>query len=168
MTTRLMQRLPYGVGKWSRGWFIFAALALVIAGLGIFAYSRQFVQGLAATGLGDIGSPGGSAWGLYIAFDVYFVGVSFAGITIAALIRLLNLERLKPVARMAEVLTIVTLLMAGFNIVVDLGRPDRIMNMVLYYLERAPYSPLTWDLMASFLKSCSISEFFSQTMSRCP
>jgi molybdopterin-containing oxidoreductase family membrane subunit len=140
MTVQMMSGLPYGVGKWSRRWFIVAAIALIIAALGIFAYSQQFVQGLAATGLGDIGSAGGSAWGLYIAFDVYFVGVSFAGITIAALIRLMNLERLKPVARMAEGLTIVALVLAGLMVIIDLGQPGRgFINLLRYARPQSPF-----------------------------
>jgi Ni/Fe-hydrogenase subunit HybB-like protein len=59
----------------------------------------------------------GSPWGLYIAFDVYFVGISFAGITVAALVRLLNLEKLKPISRMAELLTVISLLLAAFTII---------------------------------------------------
>ncbi|OGO22803.1 MAG: hypothetical protein A2144_07800 [Chloroflexi bacterium RBG_16_50_9] len=140
MTTPVMQKLPYGVGQWGRGWFIIAVIAALITGFGLFAYSRQLIEGLAATGLGDIGTAGGSAWGLYIAFDVYFVGVSFAGITIAALIRLMNLERLKPVARMAEGLTIVSLVLAALMVIIDLGQPGRgIINLLRYARPQSPF-----------------------------
>ncbi|OGO23713.1 MAG: hypothetical protein A2144_01195 [Chloroflexi bacterium RBG_16_50_9] len=140
MTTHAPQKLPYGVGQWSRGWLIAAAASLIIVGLGVFAYSRQLAQGLAVTGLGDIGTGGGSAWGLYIAFDVYFVGVSFAGITIAALIRLMNLEHLKPVARMAEGLTIVALILAALMVIIDLGQPGRgIINLLRYSRPQSPF-----------------------------
>lgn len=140
MTTRVMQKLPYGVGQWSRGAKVAVAIALAALGIGIFAYSRQLAEGLAVTGLGDIGSAGGSAWGLYIAFDVYFVGVSFAGITIAALIRLLNLEQLRPVARMAEGLTIVSLVLAALLVIIDLGQPGRgIVNLLRYARPQSPF-----------------------------
>src|SRR4030042_3075905 len=140
MTTHTMQNLPYGVGQWSRGAKVAMAIALVIVGVGLFAYSRQLTQGLAVTGLGDIGTAGGSAWGLYIAFDVYFVGVSFAGITIAALIRLLNLEQLKPVARMAGGLTIVSVVLAALMIIIDLGQPGRgIINLLRYARPQSPF-----------------------------
>ena len=100
----------------------------------------MLTQGLAVTGLGDIGSAGGSAWGLYIAFDVYFVGVSFAGITVAALIRLLNLEQLRPVARMAEGLTIVSLVLAALMVIIDLGQPGRgIVNLLRYARPQSPF-----------------------------
>jgi molybdopterin-containing oxidoreductase family membrane subunit len=88
----------------------------------------------------DIGTMGGAAWGLYIAFVVYFIGVSFAGITVAALIRLLNLERLKPIARMAEVLTVIALILGAFSILVDLGQPARgIINLFRYARPQSPF-----------------------------
>src|SRR4030042_1958454 len=140
MTTHTMQNLPYGVGQWSRGAKVAMAIALVIVGVGLFAYSRQLTQGLAVTGRGDIGTAGGSAWGLYIGFDVYFVGVSFAGISIAALIRLLNLERLKPIARIAETLTVISLILAALIILVDLGQPGRgIVNLFRYARPESPF-----------------------------
>jgi molybdopterin-containing oxidoreductase family membrane subunit len=65
--------------------------------------------------------------------DVYLVGVSFAGITVAALTRLFNLQLLKPITRMAELLTIISLLLAGIIILVDLGQPGRgIINLFQY------------------------------------
>jgi Ni/Fe-hydrogenase subunit HybB-like protein len=59
--------------------------AAVVAALGAYAYSREVTEGMVTTGLRDVGVQGGATWGLYIAFVVYFVGVSFAGITVAAL-----------------------------------------------------------------------------------
>lgn len=140
MVTRVMRSLPYGVGHLSRGWVFAAAIALAIVGLGVYAYSRQFTEGLAATGMRDIGTMGGAAWGLYIGFDVYFVGVSFAGITVAALIRLLNLERLRPIARMAEVLTVIALILGALTVIIDLGQPGRgIVNLLRYARPQSPF-----------------------------
>ncbi len=140
MTTQIMRKLPYGVGEWGRGVRLVMSLALVIVGVGLFAYSRQLIEGEIVTGMRDIGTMGGVAWGLYVAFVVYFVGVSFAGITIAALIRLLSLERLRPVARMAEVLTIISLVLAALAIIADLGQPGRgIINLLSYARPQSPF-----------------------------
>jgi molybdopterin-containing oxidoreductase family membrane subunit len=80
---------------------------------------------------------------------VYFVGVSFAGITVAALIRLFNLEHLKGVARMAELLTVVALLLGALAIVVDLGQPLR--GLVILFRYARPQSPFfgTFSLVVS-------------------
>lgn len=146
MATRLeslpsdSQGMPYGVGRLTGRWLVLVVALLAIVGVGLFAYSRQLVEGLVVTGLRDIGTMGGSAWGLYIAFDVYFVGISFAGITIAALIRLFNLEHLKPVSRMAELLTVISLLLAAFSVLPDLGQPVRgFINLFRYARPQSPF-----------------------------
>lgn len=135
------QRLPLGVGgRLTARWLLFAVIAGLVVLFGIVEYSRQASQGLVVTGMRDIGPMGGSVWALYIAFDVYFVGVSFAGITVAALIRLLDLEKLKPIARMAEVLTVVSLILASFTVLADLGQPLRgIVNLFRYARPQSPF-----------------------------
>ncbi len=132
--------LPQGIGRITPGWLAVVGLAAVAVALGIYAYSLEASEGLVATGLRDLGTMGGVPWGLYVAFVVYFVGVSFAGITIAVLIRLLRLERLRSVARMAELLTVVALLLAALSILVDLGQPLRgIVNLFLYARPQSPF-----------------------------
>ncbi len=140
MATRAAARIPYGVGRLSGGWWALVLVLAAFVALGVYAYSRQLVEGEVVTGMRDIGTGGGAAWGMYIAFVVYFVGVSFAGITIAALIRLLNLERLKPIARMAEVMTVIALILGTFSILVDLGQPARgIINLLRYARPQSPF-----------------------------
>lgn len=147
-----VERLPYGVGRFTAGWVVLIAVLLVIVAWGVFAYSRQFVEGLIVTGMRNIGTMGGSTWGLYITFDVYFVGVSFAGITTAAVIRLLNLESMKPVARMAELLTIIALILAGFSVLPDLGQPVRgIVNLFLYARPQSPFYGTFTLVIAGYL-----------------
>ena len=100
----------------------------------------------------NIGTMGGATWGLYIAFDVYFVGVSFAGIMVAALIRLLNLKQLKPISRMAELLTVVALILAAFSIFPDLGRPGRgAINLFRYARPQSPFFGTFTLVIAGYL-----------------
>lgn len=134
----LLERLRVGRISWR-----FAALVTLLSavvGLGIYAYSRQLLEGDIVTGMRDWGTMGGVPWGLYVAFYVYFVGVSFAGITVAALIRLMNLTYLRPIARMAELLTITSLLVGAMAIIADLGQPLRgIVNLFLYARPQSPF-----------------------------
>jgi molybdopterin-containing oxidoreductase family membrane subunit len=108
---------------------------------------NQLTQGFVVTGMRDYGVPlEGSPWGIYMANFVWFVGVAHGGIVISAAIRIAKLERYKSIARMAELLTVITLLMAALSILIDTGRPDRLFNMVIYYLERVASAPPIWDL----------------------
>ncbi|HTJ45692.1 MAG TPA: NrfD/PsrC family molybdoenzyme membrane anchor subunit [Kofleriaceae bacterium] len=108
--------------KPARAWWLLVAAAAALVAIGLYAYSIQLRRGDISTGLRNPGN-GGAAWGFYIVFYVYFVGVSFAGITVAALARLFHIEALKPVTRMAELLTIVALCVGAMMVLADLGRP---------------------------------------------
>lgn len=144
--------LPYRLGRFSTRSVVFLVMLALIVAQGVFAYSQQYIHGLVVTGLRDIGTMGGAAWGLYIAFDVYFVGVSFAGITMAALIRLFRLERLRPVSRLAEVLTIVALILAAFSILPDVGQPVRaLVNLFRYARPQSPFFGTFTLVVAGYL-----------------
>ncbi len=140
MATRAVRELPYGIGRVGPGFFVLVAGLLALVVLGLVAYSRQFSEGEVVTGMRNLGAMGGATWGIYIAFVVYFVGVSFAGITVAALIRLLNLEHLRPVSRMAELLTVIALVLGAMAVLVDLGQPGRgIINLLRYARPQSPF-----------------------------
>jgi len=129
-----------GVGAMSRGWMAFLGISVIGLIVGIIGFAVEQSQGMVATGMRDLGTMQGATWGLYISLVVYFVGVSFAGITVAALIRLFDLEKLKGVARMAEVLTVVALLLGALAIIVDLGQPVRgIVNLFRYARPQSPF-----------------------------
>jgi molybdopterin-containing oxidoreductase family membrane subunit len=146
------ETLPYGVGRLTGGWALLVVALLALVGWGAYAYSRQFVEGKVVTGMRDIGTMGGATWGLYIAFDVYFAGVGFAGITVAALIRLLNLNALRAVARMAELLTVITLILGAFSVLADLGQPLRaLINLPLYARPQSPFFGTFTLAIAGFL-----------------
>ena len=132
--------LPQDVGRIRGGWLVFFGLASAVAAIGLFAYIREASEGMILTGLRDVGTMGGATWGLYVAMLVYFVGVSFAGITVAALIRVFNIERLRPIARLAELLTVVSLILGTLTILVDLGQPLRgIWNLFRYARPQSPF-----------------------------
>ena len=126
----------------------YVVVTLLAVGVVWFAYAwiLQLREGLVVTGLRDI--PGGAPWGIYITNFIYFIGITHAGIAIASAIRLLKLRDYIPLARIAELVTIFSLIMAGVSIVADLGRPDRIFNVIRYYPEQFLSSPLTWDVTA--------------------
>lgn len=154
---RVDTSLPLGVGRVSWRWLVFAAAAIAVVAFGISQYSRQLTQGFVVTGLRDTGPGAGAPWGFYIAFDVYFVGVSFAGITIAALIRLLDLRGLRPVARMAELLTVVALILAGLTIVADLGQPLRgLVNLFRYARPQSPFFGTFSLVIAGYLFASAV------------
>lgn len=132
--------LPYGVGRATARWRLWTVVLALLTGLGWYGWYLEVSRGMIVTGLRDIGPMRGATWGLDVAFVVYWVGVSFAGITVAALIRLARLQQLKPIARMAEALTVVALILATFAILYDLGQPLRgIVNLFRYARPQSPF-----------------------------
>jgi len=120
-----------------RGFYWAVAFLSLFILWGILAYSVQFYEGLGVTGLHQPVS-----WGFYVTNFVFFIGISHAGTLISAILRLSRAEWRRPVTRMAEVITVMVLFIGAGQILVDLGRPDRIMNVIRYGRYQ---SPLLWD-----------------------
>ncbi len=130
--TRIRQ-LPQGVGRLTGPWWAFIAVASAVLLFGVYAYWRQATGGLGETALADTGTMGGATWGLYVVMVEYFVGVSFAGVAIAALARVFHIADLKPVTRIAELLTVGSLLVGLAAVLIDLGHPVRgLWHFLLY------------------------------------
>jgi molybdopterin-containing oxidoreductase family membrane subunit len=113
-----------------------SALSLLVA-WGAVAYWSQFTEGLGVTGLHQPVS-----WGFYVTNFVFFIGISHAGTLISAILRLSKAEWRRPITRMAEVITVVVLFIGAGQILIDLGRPDRMLNVIRYGRYQ---SPLLWD-----------------------
>jgi molybdopterin-containing oxidoreductase family membrane subunit len=122
-----------------RFWALIAFLLAVI-GWGAYAYSVQLRDGLVVTGMRDRIS-----WGLYIATFVFFIGISHAGTLISAILRVSQARWRTPVTRLAEFITVVALICGASFVVIDLGRPDRVLNVFIYGRWQ---SPIIWDVLA--------------------
>lgn len=122
-------------GKYFRLWL---AILLTVIGWAFVAWLWQVTHGLGVTGLSRP-----VYWGLYITNFVFFIGVSHAGTLISAILRLAHAEWRRAITRMAEVITVLVLFFGLANVLFDIGRPDRIMNVI-----RHPnfHSPLVWDM----------------------
>lgn len=106
----------------------------------------QMFHGLTVTGLG---SP--VFWGFYITNFVFFIGISHAGTLISAILRIANAEWRRSITRSAEVITVLVIMFGAGNIILDLGRPDRALNV---FLSGRIGSPLLWDV-------CSITGYIT-------
>jgi len=118
---------------------ILIPLLLAVMGLALFAWIHQLQTGLAVTGMNKP-----AFWGIYIVTFVFFIGASAGGIAVAALSHLAGIEKFKPISRVAEVVAIISLVLAMLGIMFDLGRPDRMLNL---FLHPQMTSPLTWDVI---------------------
>jgi len=122
-----------------RFYALVAALASIVA-WGAYAYSWQLRNGLSVTGLNDRVS-----WGLYISNFVFFIGISHAGTLISAILRVTHAEWRRPITRMAESITVMAIVVGAVFPLIDLGRPDRILNIFLYGRLQ---SAILWDFIS--------------------
>jgi molybdopterin-containing oxidoreductase family membrane subunit len=125
------------IAETGRGFYWAVALLSIPILWGALAYGVQFYEGLGVTGLHQPVS-----WGFYVTNFVFFIGISHAGTLISAILRLSKAEWRRPITRMAEVITCMVLFIGASQILVDLGRPDRLLNVILHGRYQ---SPLLWD-----------------------
>ncbi len=145
--------------------FIVGAAASLVALLWVIAWSWQLHNGLIVTDLADWGSAGGVTWGLYIGAFIWWVGIAHGGIILSAAVRLFGMKKYQPVARIAELLTLGALSMAGLYIVVHTGRPDRIVtSVVMAYPNTVHSSPLVWDVTVITLYMVMTATYLGLTL----
>ncbi len=116
-------------------WMGFLTLAL---GVCVYAYYRQLQTGLGVTGMRDFVS-----WGMYIANFVFFVAASLVGMLISSVLGLLEKKWIIPIARIAEIIAVAFAMVAGLVIIIDMGRPDRLLNV---FIHGRIQSPIIWDV----------------------
>ena len=149
VVSALEKRLMLPLVRSGRGlWILTAGLVAIIA-WGAYAYSVQLRVGLGVTGLRDR-----IPWGLYVSTFVFFIGISHAGTLVSAILRVTHAEWRKPVTRLAEAVTAFALVVGVLMVIIDLGRPDRLQNVLLFGRIE---SPILWDFISiSFYLTGSI------------
>lgn len=122
-----------------RFWLLAAPLAAIV-GLGLIAYGYQLLNGLGVTGLND-----DVFWGVYTANLVAFIGISYGGAVVSAILRLTQASWRTPIARMAETMALVSLAIGALFPIIHIGRPERIWE---FFVSPNISSPLVWDMAA--------------------
>ena len=125
------------LGRGGRLWII--GLLAVVA-LGATAWVTQLVNGLRVTEMRNYVS-----WGAYMGNFVFFIGISHAGTLISAILRVTDAGWRRPITRMAEAITVFALMVGAPMVLIDMGRPDRLMNVFIYGRLQ---SPILWDIVS--------------------
>jgi len=128
--------LPQKFGPRGKIW---TASLLVVAAFGAFAYVQQLRKGLVVTNMGDYVS-----WGIYISNFVFFVAISLVGSLITAIFRLSNVPWRTPLTRISEMIAVSAITFASLIIIVDMGRPERLLNL---FIHGRIQSPIMWDVI---------------------
>lgn len=80
-------------------------------------------------------------WGLWVAFYIFFLGLSAGAFLLSSLVYVFGVKRLEPAGPTALVQALGCLLLGGFLIVVDLGHPERGYKVLTHW---NPSSVMAW------------------------
>ena len=141
------------IRRTGKPFYLTLSILLAVILWAAWAYLHQYRHGLGVTGLARP-----IFWGVYITNFVFFIGISHAGTLISAILRLAKAEWRRSITRSAEVITVLVLFFGVGNILMDLGRPDRMFNIIQFAQFR---SPLLWDVssITVYLTASSIYLF---------
>ena len=125
--------------KGSKTYWLWILFLLAVIGAGTIAYVDQFMNGLHITGMSrDV------SWGFYIANFTFLVGVAAGGVMVVIPFYLHDYEKFHRITILGEFLAVASLIMCLLFIVVDLGQPTRMLNVLLY---PTPHSMLFYDML---------------------
>ncbi len=120
-------------------WLWLAFLSAVIFA-GFLCYLWQFTYGLGITGLSrDV------TWGLYIAQFTFLVGVAASAVMVVLPYYLHNYKAFAKITILGEGLAISAVVMCVMFIFVDMGKPFRMLNVMLHPTFN---SMMFWDMLA--------------------
>ena len=119
--------------------FLFAFFGIIVL-IALYALYVQLTQGHGVTGMRD-----NVVWGMYIVNFIFFIGISYAGAMISGILYLLNVEWRKPIIRIAELITVISVILGPTYILLCIGRLDRLHHILLFGRIQ---SPIVWDVMA--------------------
>ncbi|MCB2187458.1 MAG: polysulfide reductase NrfD [Deltaproteobacteria bacterium] len=123
----------------SKVYWTWLTFLLVVSGVGFGAYLIQYNQGLTITGMSrDV------SWGFYIAQFTYLVGVAASAVMLVMPKYLHHYKKFGRIVILGEFLAVSAVLMCLLFIIVDLGKPERALNVLL---NPTPNSILFWDMI---------------------
>ncbi|HHY25152.1 MAG TPA: polysulfide reductase NrfD [Desulfitobacterium dehalogenans] len=122
----------------SKRYWLWVGFLLAVILVGFLAYLRQYNEGLGVTGMSrDV------SWGLYISQFTFLVGVAASAVMVAIPYYLHNYKKFGKIVILGEFLAVPSVIMCILFIFVDVGRPDRILNVLLH---PTPHSVMFWDM----------------------
>jgi len=117
-------------------WMLFL---LILIGAGSAAYVNQYHTGLTLTGMSrDV------SWGLYISQFTFLVGVAASAVMLVLPYYLHDYKTFGTAVIFGEFLAIASVVMCLTFILVDLGQPRRVLNVLIH---PTPNSVLFWDMI---------------------
>jgi Ni/Fe-hydrogenase subunit HybB-like protein len=125
--------------KGSKKYWLLLLGLFVLHGVGASCFLLQLQKGLTITGMSrDV------SWALYIAQFTFLVGVAASAVMVVLPYYLHNVKEFGKITILGEFLAVASVSMCLMFILVDMGKPMRALNVLLY---PRPNSILFWDML---------------------
>ncbi len=122
-----------------RRYWMWVAFLLAVIGVGFACYVYQCFTGLGITGMNrDV------SWGLYIAQFTLLVGIAASGLMVVIPKLLHHYKKFIDLVMFGEFMAISAVIMCLLFVIVDVGQPMRLFNMILH---PTPHSMLFYDMI---------------------
>lgn len=123
----------------SKSYYAWLAFLLCIIAICGIVYLDQLFNGLGITGMNREVS-----WGLYISQFTYFVGVAASAVMLVLPAYFHHYKKFKRMIIFGEFMAVAAVVICALFIVVDLGQPQRMLNVMLY---PTPNSVMFYDMI---------------------
>lgn len=140
-------------GEPSRLWWLTIIALTAVVATGIAGWVVQLRGGMGVAGYNDH-----AFWAIYIADVVTFIGVSYGGAVVSAILRLTGATWRAPLTRLAEGTAVVTVLIGAALIIPHLAYPIRLWELVTRPNLSAP---VFWDFVAVMTYTFGSIVFFA-------
>ncbi|OLN29488.1 NrfD/PsrC family molybdoenzyme membrane anchor subunit [Desulfosporosinus metallidurans] len=112
--------------RWERFWWVALGVVFIV---GMFSLVKgYFLEGMSSTNLTST-----VPWGAWVAFYIYFIGMSAGSFLLSTLIFAFGMHQYEEIGRSALLSAIASMLTGMTFIFLDIGRPDHVLNSLIHW-----------------------------------
>jgi Ni/Fe-hydrogenase subunit HybB-like protein len=112
----------------SKRYYLLVAILAALTVMGLICFVPAYV-----TGHQILGGNNAVPWGLPIVLTIYLIGLSAGSLILSSLTYVFGREEYKPIAKIAVFLALVLIFGAMVSIAVDLGRPEKVWRLFMFF-----------------------------------
>jgi molybdopterin-containing oxidoreductase family membrane subunit len=113
----------------SRGFSIWIATLAALSLIGFVSFMISYIEGHQVLGSSNI-----IPWGMPIVIAIYLIGLSAGSLILSSLTYVFGKEAYRPISRIAVFLAIVLIFGAMVGIALDLGRPEKVWRLFMFFV----------------------------------